>query len=274
MKTFIDIFNDHKIKYYATLPLSACHTTRPYLYEREGLSSPKSVLLFLVPYYTGAPHNFSAYAASRDYHAFMHTLGRELLPAMATAYPENRFLLFSDHSPIDERDAAARAGLGVIGENGLLITEAYSSFVFIGELFTDLAPEALSAVPPRAPRGCEGCGACRAACPSGALCDPARPCLSALTQKKGALTDEEADMIRKGGSVWGCDACQNACPYTARARADGTLLTPIPYFYTDRMERLTRESVAEMPEEKFRSRAFSWRGRDILLRNLSLFEDT
>ncbi len=274
MKTYIDIFRENKIDLYAALRFSDCCVTKPHLLSRLSDLTPKSLLLFLVPYYTGETENLSVYAAGRDYHAFMRELSDALIAALRMQFPRSSFYPFADHSPIDERLAAAKAGLGVVGKNRLLLTEKYSSFVFIGEIISDLSPEKLSAVEPQAVSLCDGCNACQSACPSGLLRGDSAICLSALTQKKGCLTEDEACLIGQNGSAWGCDACQNVCPYTQRARANGTLMTQIPYFYQDRMAKLSSAAIQNMSEEDFLTRAFSWRGREVLLRNLSLFADT
>ncbi len=273
MKTYIDIFSENKIELYAALPFSDCRVTRSYLYEREKDFVPKSVLLFLVPYYTGTPENISAYAASGDYHLFMQSLFRELLPVLAQEFEGYRFLGFSDHSPIDERHAAAAAGLGILGDNGLLITEQYSSYVFIGEVVSELPPERLSAAFAHEPRGCLHCGACRLACPSGALRKEGAPCLSAVTQKKGALTAEDRALLKSGGSVWGCDCCTAVCPYTKEAERRGTIMTPIRFFYEDSLACMTEKLLSSMSDEAFRRYAFSWRGREVLLRNIKILEE-
>ncbi len=273
MQTLINFFEDHNIHCYAAIPFSACKVTRPYLYEKNGLPSPRSVTVFLIPYYTSMGENLSAYAVSRDYHAYAKTLFADLARFTADAYPDATFLGFADHSPIDERDAAARAGLGVIGKNGLLINKDYSSFVFIAEILSSLPPEALGIpVTPKEPSYCHGCGACITACPTGMLGGSGDKCLSAVTQKKGVLDAEESRLIRENGTAWGCDACQLACPYTKAAIARGSIKTPIGFFSESRITRLTAANVRAMPDEEFASRAFSWRGKDVLLRNLSILE--
>ena len=273
MQTLVDFFRDHKISCYATLPFSACTVTRPYLYEKNGLPSPKSATVFLIPYYTGYGENLSAYAVSRDYHAYASALFSNLYAFTAQAYPRESFLGFADHSPIDEREAAARAGLGVLGKNGLLINEDYSSFVFIAEILSSLPPEALgTATAVREIAYCHGCGACLSACPTGILDGRGDKCLSAVTQKKGALDDDEIRLIRENRTAWGCDACQIACPYTKAAIARGSILTPIEFFKEQRVTQLTADIVRQMSDEEFKARAFAWRGRDVLYRNLAILD--
>ena len=273
MKTFIDIFKENGMDSYAAIPFEKCRVTRPYLLDRIPDFHPEAALVFLLPYYTGTPDNISAYAAGRDYHQFMKRFLKELTEGLSAQFPNHRFFGFSDHSPIDERLAAVKAGLGVFGKNGLLLTEKYSSFVFLGEVITDLPAGEMTPQSDNVIRSCIGCGACLRACPTGILRGESDVCLSALTQKKGELSDTEKDMIRRFGSAWGCDVCQNVCPYTKAALEAGTLMTPVSYFYEDRILHLSEADLEAMDEEHFLSRAFSWRGRSTIQRNLKILEE-
>ena len=185
---------------------------------------------------------------------------------MKEAFPENRFVGFTDHSPIAEAEAAVCAGLGYFGRNHLFLTNAHSSFVFLGEIITDAIIDA----PAMPARTCIGCDACKRACPVGL---DVSSCHSALTQKKGELTDAERTALLAQGCAWGCDICQNACPVTARARQAGTLYSTIPFFAENALSHLTAEEIREMSDEEFSKRAYSWRGRNVILRNLQILED-
>jgi epoxyqueuosine reductase QueG len=166
---------------------------------------------------------------------------------------------FSDHSPIAETYPASMAGLGVIGDMYQLINEKYGSHVFIGEIFTDLELESYDTVEPTF---CTHCGACREACPS------AENCLSGITQKKGELSEKEIALIRASGIVWGCDVCRTVCPLNRNVA-----LTPIEFFRSDLTERVTEETIASMSKEEFKQRAYSWRGKNTILRNIMLLSD-
>ena len=87
------------------------------------------------------------------------------------------------------------------------------------------------------------------------------------------LSDTEKNLIRKYKCAWGCDVCQDVCPITVAARARGSLYTKIPFFCESVTPSLTSELVRSMDEDDFLRRAYSWRGRDVILRNLSLLED-
>lgn len=263
-----EILQKNHIDCFAALPLSACRVTKPYLLERAGITSGSAVIL-AVPYFTPAcaspERNLSAYAVGYNYHAFFDALFEELLPLLKERYPEHRFAGFADHSPIAEIEAASRAGLGVIGKNGLLLTERYSSYVFLGELLTD-APLLYTLVEPRF---CESCGLCQKICPM----EKIGTCLSALTQKKGELDEAEIAALRRYGSCWGCDLCQEVCPHTVRAIQNGSIYTPIPYFHENNIPRLSLAILDAMEEDEFQKRAYSWRKRETIRRNLLLLQE-
>lgn len=272
MQSYEDFLRENGIEFFSSLPISECKLTRPYLLQKTGDFVPRSVLMLLLPYYAGETKNISVYASARDYHLYTKHLLAELSDVLQNQYEGYRFYGFSDHSPIDERDAAVKAGLGVFGDNGLLINDCYSSFVFLCEVVSDLPSDAFGETRIVMPRKCEGCGACKKACPTGILLGKSDLCLSAVTQKKGELTEEERELILRTGSVWGCDICQEACPYTKRAKEKGTLTTPIPFFREKRITELSEDILSEMSEEEFKERAFSWRGKEPLLRNLEILK--
>ena len=245
------------------IPFSACRIIRNQPERRLGFW-PVTAVVGVLPYYTPAcdePGEISAYALAKDYHLFVRRMEEELRPEAREAFPGARFALRADTSPIDEVQAAAAAGLGVIGRNGLLITPSYSSFVFIVELFTDLPTQA----EPLPLRSCENCGACAAVCP-GPLSGRGE-CLSAVTQKKGDLTPEEQAAMRAHGTLWGCDLCQRVCPHTRASRAAGTIYSSLEWFRTDVRSSITEEEI-DSPE--FAERAYAWRGPAVLRRNLGV----
>lgn len=248
----------------AALPLEGLKILNAPLLART-LPNAKTALLFLIPYYVGTvPGNLSLYARSKDYHLFAKDLSLRLCALLKEHYPANDFRVFADHSPIDEVEAAVLGGLGVLGDNGLLINRRYGSFVFIGELLTDLPPKELGYPPPPMKKeGCLHCGACKRACPC-----HFDGCASGIGQKKGTLTKEEEMLVLKTGLAWGCDRCQLVCPMNKEAEK-----TPIPFFYEDRMETLDSKALDALSKEAFEQRAFAWRGRAVIARNLALFEE-
>ena len=257
-------FEKEKIEYYSVLDYSRIREINPSLAARMGFV-PKSAILFLIPYYSGRCDNISIYSASYDYHLIIKEITERLIDLLKRHFPEGSFRGFGDHSPIDERSAALISGLGILGDNGLLINEKYGSFVFIADVISDLPPELLGETPVGEIAFCHHCGGCKSACPTGVLKGVGSDCLSAITQRKGELTDSEAELMRKYGTAWGCDICQTVCPYKKAPR-----VTPIEFFKKDRIERLTKEIIDSMTDEQFKKRAFAWRGRGVPLRNLEI----
>lgn len=261
-----EFFEEKKIEYFTALDYSDCRETSAEIMSRESFT-PRSVIVYLLPYYTGATVNLSRYAASLDYHLIISEVGNDLADLIAKLYPGSKSRSYGDHSPIDERHAALIGGLGILGDSGLLINHKYGTYSFIGDLVTDIPPEELGVQAPRKIEHCSGCGRCKRACPTGILRGEGSDCLSAITQRKGELKEDERTLMRAYNTAWGCDICQTVCPYNSSPEK-----TPIAFFYTDPIYELTREALDSMDKEAFRKRAFSWRGRKTVERNLDILK--
>jgi epoxyqueuosine reductase QueG len=255
------------IEYVSCLSLEDCEIVRPYLLEKQNISSG-SVVIFAVPYLTresAGERNISSYAVSKDYHIFFKNLFEDLTAKLKNKYPQYKFAGFSDHSPINEIKAAAKSGIGLIGTNHLLITEKYSSYVFIGEIITD----AILPSTPQSISHCIDCKKCVLACPINL---DITKCLSEATQKKAPLSSDEISNIKSSGCVWGCDICQEVCPYTIKAKENKTIFTDIEFFKNNQISIVTSDNIENMNEESFSQRAYSWRGKNVILRNIKLIE--
>lgn len=256
------------IELVSCISLDECRITRPYLLEKHGIESG-SAIIFAVPYLSQdalACKNISCYAIARDYHLFFADLFEKIINELKAKYPNNRFVGFGDHSPINEIDAAAKCGLGVIGKNHLLITKKYSSYVFIGEIITDASLPSLAGEK----QYCSNCGKCSSLCPVNMRDGE---CLSSITQKKGELDDTEKHLIQKHGCAWGCDICQEVCPSTQAAIKNKTIYTSIEFFNNALTPNLTSKQIQDMSDEEFKERAYSWRGKNVILRNLKYLEE-
>ena len=235
----------------------------------------RGIICIVVPYYAGdVPTEddrppLARYARGLDYHDVLgEMLEAGVKPLREAGY---RAASWVDASPVPEVRAAAMCGLGVIGQNGLLLTPRYGSWAFIGCIATD-APLAFE--PAREIGTCIGCGACVRACPGSAIRDgkvDALSCLSAISQRGGNLTPQEADLLRKNRVIWGCDRCQEVCPANC-----GAAETQIPAFRENLLDTIP-VSVGELTSrrelgEKWPGRAFTWKGLRVLQRNLGLFE--
>ena len=268
MKKIIEeYFKTKNVEYYSVIPYEKCREINGSIIARENFE-PRSVIMFLLPYYTGEAVNISRYASSLDYHIIIREIADGLAEVLRIHFPTASLHGYGDHSPIDEVNAALISGLGVIGDNGLIINEKYGTYVFIGDLVTDIPADELGATPLGEISGCMHCEACKGACPTRILSGEGSDCLSAITQRKGDLTEDEADLMRKYNTAWGCDMCQSACPYNK-----DPVKTPIEFFYRERINMLTRELLDSMDKETFRLRAFAWRGRRTVERNLDILGD-
>ena len=160
---------------------------------------------------------------------------------------------------------AQRAGLGFIGRNGLLITEEYGSFVYLGEIVTNIVFE------PDEPGvfGCGDCTRCVTACPTKALLGDGRmnaqKCLSYQTQTKGLMPNEYRKKMRN--VIYGCDICQLVCPYNQGK----------DFHFHEEMEPKVEEVYPKLKpmlslsnkefKQQFGHLAGSWRGKKPLQRN-------
>ena len=215
----------------------------------------KTIIMFAFPYkvYDEKTKNISRYAAVPDYHNVCGKILTDIAEKLKEEYNSFGFEAFIDNSPIPEVYAAASAGLGVCGRNGLLITKEYGSFVFLGEIVTDM--EMNAEIAPF--RDCSLCGACERACPVGLQ---KNGCLSAVTQQKKELSKEQSALICENGSVWGCDICQNVCPMNANT--DKTFIDEFKNGYRDCYQK----------GEDIENRAYAWRGEKVIMRNAELFD--
>jgi epoxyqueuosine reductase len=155
----------------------------------------------------------AAYAGGTDYHAVLHhklaALGQRIADHAGRPIEARACV---DTAPLLEREAARRSGLGFIGKSNMLIIPGIGSQVLLGVLLVDIA------IAPDEPREhrCGRCTACLTACPTQAFVKPwlldARRCIAYLTiEYKGWIAHELRPMI--GGRIFGCDVCQDVCPY-------------------------------------------------------------
>lgn len=198
---------------------------------RHTLHSARSVISVGVIYNTGDPDDpvalpsgevaVARYARGDDYHIVIRERLRTLLRWLAEqAGPGLEALTCVDDGPVQERVYAEAAGLGWIGKNTCLINASLGSWMFLGEIVTnlDLAPDA------PAVDQCGTCTRCLDACPTGAIVAPyeldATRCISYLTiEVRGAVAPAWRD--RLASRVFGCDICQDVCPWNRKAAVSG-----------------------------------------------------
>lgn len=197
-----------------------------YEHPRHVLDGARSLLLLGMPYRTAEPAEVmpgrgrvSRYAWGEDYHELIHGRLKQLAARLSELAPEARVRGVVDTAPLLERELAQLAGLGWIGKNTLLLNKRWGSWFFLAALLTDIELEYDSI------QETDHCGTCRAcldACPTQAFVAPyvldSRRCISYLTiELRGPVPSE----LRPGIGDWlfGCDVCQDVCPWNHRAAA-------------------------------------------------------
>jgi epoxyqueuosine reductase len=187
---------------------------------RLPVSGARSAVVVALDYGGRAPAGpVARYARGDDYHDVMTERLNELhrLVEREAGY-EVAGKAYVDTGPILERDLARKAGLGWFGKNTNLINPKLGSFFFLGELLLDLD------LAPDAPFDAEHCGTCTAcldACPTQAFAEPgvldSRRCISYLTiELRGEVPAEFRAAIADGGHLYGCDVCQEVCPWNVK----------------------------------------------------------
>jgi len=161
------------------------------------------------------------YAYGRDYHKIIGKKLKELEKFIHELSPNAETKSYVDTGPVLERSLAEQAGLGVIGKNSCLITKEFGSWVFLGEIITNLKLKTKAKYPKRFSI-CGTCTRCIDACPTHAIAASgaidSHRCISYLTiENKGKIPKEFHSAIKKTGRIFGCDICQEVCPHNCRA---------------------------------------------------------
>ena len=204
---------------------------------QDAFPGMRSVIVCALNYNTGLPKSIdithppddgdprgwiSRYAWGDDYHEVLRERLNNLAAALRGHFAESsEARVYADTGPLQERILAKYAGLGWLGKNTLLLNQRLGSWIFLGAILTnvDLAPTLEDGdLPP--PDLCGSCRRCIDACPTQAFVEPyvmdARRCISYLTiELRGAIPGELREPI--GNHVFGCDICQDVCPWNRRA---------------------------------------------------------
>lgn len=197
-------------------------------------------------------------AIGTDYHIQL----KEILEEICNKYlSTNENKIFVDTGPMVDRYIAYKSGLGFYGKSGNIINEKLGSMFFIGYIFTDAE---LDYYPSPVEKSCLNCNKCIAACPGKAIRNNGfnyKKCVSYLTQCKDELSQQQKNIM--GIQLYGCDACQFACPYNKDFYIENS---------TEAFPLI--EEILNLSNKEFKNRfgktAAGWRGKKVIQRNAEI----
>lgn len=228
----------------------------------------KSIIVCLFPYFTGMVEdtNISKYTYPKDYHIIAGEKLRRIGEFLKSEIQGFEYKPFVDSGPLVDRYLASISGLGFFGINSHIINDKYGTYFFIGYILCNYAFEPDKKID----RTCIKCGECVRRCPGNAILgdfniNPNR-CISYITQKKGELSEKEIEILNNNHMVFGCDICQDVCPHNRKIEH-----TNMEEFKKDLLYSLDYNEINGMSNKEFKKkygdRAFSWRGKGIIVRN-------
>lgn len=204
----------------------------------------------------------------QDYHHVLRDRLNKLMEFIQAKVPEVQYSIMVDTGELSDRAVAERAGIGFSGKNTFIITEKFGSFVYLGEVITNIPFVPDSPVED----SCGDCRICMDACPTGAIVEAgqlnAQNCLAFQTQTKDFLPDVFREKI--GTRVYGCDTCQAVCP-----RNRGIDFHRHPEFEPEpEVAKPLLKPMLRMSNREFRATfghlSGFWRGKNPLQRNAML----
>lgn len=203
---------------------------------RQVMPNAQSVVCVALNYYT--PHRraegpeyakIARYGWGRDYHRVMHRRLKQLSHWIEAQDSTAKTRYYADTGPVQDKLWAQQAGLGWVAKNGNVITREYGSWVFLGEILTNLS---LAADTPHTAH-CGTCTRCLEACPTTAIRAPgvvdANRCIAYHTIENRAATLPDAIVPHLHNWVAGCDICQDVCPWNQRFAQETKLTEFQPY---------------------------------------------
>ena len=239
----------------------------PQWYMKEG----KTIISIAFPYLwpeNNIENGFSKYTKGVDYHkvvkSYLDKICEFIKCKGGSAIP------FVDSNTLPERYIAYLAGIGFIGRNNMIITKKYGSYVFLGEIITDLeleTEEEKKYLDIKEYKECSSCNNCYSECPTKSInimkINP-NICSSYITQKK-ELSDVEIKLLKN--KIFGCDICQNVCPYN-----ENIAFSNIEEFKPlDFMCNIESDIYADMNNKFFKENIImtscGWRGKNVIKRN-------
>lgn len=242
----------------------------PNLYMKNG----KVIISIAFPYFHNIEYidnGFSIYTRGHDYHKVVKKYLDSICEYIEILGGEAISLV--DSNTLPERYIAYLSGIGFIGKNNMIITNKYGSYVFLGEIITDLDIECkdirqFNEI--KEYKECKDCSICYNECPSKAINSFKRNsniCVSYFTQKKD-LDDKYIKLLK--GRVFGCDSCQNKCPYNANIEFSKIEeFKPLDFMNKENEKFIININNKDF-KETLKQTSCGWRGKNVLKRNALL----
>ena len=240
---------------------------------RASMENAESIIVCAFPYFVEdiVDSNLSKYCYGMDYHIVVKEKLQQIADYIDGEIEGFQYMIFADNGPLVDRYLASISGIGYYGINNNIITDEYGSFVFIGYIINNYYFESDK----KSEKSCAKCGKCITSCPGKAILgnfemNP-KKCLSYITQKKEDLSEDEKIALKNNKKIFGCDICQDVCPHNISISK-----TNIKEFKEELIYNLKEEEINNISNKEFRRRykekAFSWRGKKIIQRNIEIIE--
>lgn len=240
---------------------------------RASMENAESIIVCAFPYFIEdvVDSNLSKYCYGKDYHIVVKEKLQQIADYIDSETEGFQYMIFADNGPLVDRYLASISGIGYYGINNNIITDEYGSFVFIGYIINNYYFEPDK----KSEKSCIKCGKCIKSCPGKAILGDfemnPKKCLSYITQKKEDLSEDEKIALKNNKKIFGCDICQDICPHNISISK-----TNIKEFKEELIYNLKKEEINNISNKEFRRRykekAFSWRGKKIIQRNIEILE--
>ena len=226
----------------------------------------KTIISVAIPYLVAkngenSEYTLSKYALGIDYHILLTSILERVRDGLRKRFKDNYFEIAVDMTPAFEKEIAVQAGVGFVAKNNLLYTEKYGSYIFLGEIFTNLY---IPAKQKRVENRCMGCDLCKQSCPNDAISDnfiELKRCIAYLTVTK----KRDFSPILLKNNLWGCDICQDVCPLNK-----DVALSPFEEFkkflFDFKLVDIIFFSNREL-KRKLKNSPIGWSGINVLKRN-------
>ncbi|GAA0092279.1 tRNA epoxyqueuosine(34) reductase QueG [Paraclostridium bifermentans] len=240
---------------------------------RASMENAESIIVCAFPYFVEdvVDSNLSKYCYGMDYHIVVREKLQQIADYIDSEIEGFQYMIFADNGPLVDRYLASVSGIGYYGINNNIITDEYGSFVFIGYIINNYYFESDK----KSEKSCAKCGKCITSCPGKAILGDfemnPKKCLSYITQKKEDLSEDEKIALKNNKKIFGCDICQDVCPHNISISK-----TNIKEFKEELIYNLKGEEINNISNKEFRrkykEKAFSWRGKKIIQRNIEILE--